>query len=987
MKPSNKAECVQTGSSVYISSRIALMGSVAGALLFASGAVFAQGTDGAGGAGGSGNAFAGGQASATGVGETGSGTGAIGGGGGGGGSGATGGAGGLGNEFGVAPGGAGGSTPGADGGNGSLGGDGGPGGGGGAHGYVGKIDNFNTPVTGGAGGRGGPSDFLDGGGGGGGGGGFGAVITGLSGVTGTVGIAATGGTGGIGGEAIGSPVGGNGGNGGSGLVLFAPTGTNHIVIDGSLTGGAGGAGGRVSSPSGNAGSAGNGGSALVLQSPVGATTVLINSSVTGGDGGAGGTGGIGTAGAGGSGGAGVRIGSGGDSVLDVASTISGGNGGVPSNAGASSGAGGAGIEGTDVTIRLLAGSIVSGGLSGDGLTRANAIVLTGGTNRLELHTGPALSGNVVANGFSTLAFTDGVSGVFDVSQIGGSAQFQGFSEIAKEGGMTLSLTGITIDTAAWTIDGGTLLVNGSIASSVLTTVNSGGTLGGAGTVGNTTVASGGILAPGNSIGTLTVAGDLLFASGSRFLIEADPDGTDSDRVVVTGTADIQGGTVVHVGPDGGFETQRRYTILTAGTRQGEFEDVESDFAYLIPELDYVGNQIDLTLVRRAAPVDPVNPIRFSDLAETANQTATADAAESLGSGNALFDAIEQLPIGAPPPAFDVLSGEAHASAKTALVEASTHLRNAANDRIRSAFGTVAAAPLPVMAYGDDGLDKMAGTSPAIEHAPTAWGHVFGSWGSTDGNGNAAELDRSTLGAVAGIDGMMGTWRIGVLAGYSRSSFDLDDRSSSGDADNYHLGIYGGTQWGAVGFRTGIAYTWSDIETQRTVAFPGFTDSLTADYDAGTFQAFGELGYTIETGAASFEPFINLAHVNVRTDGFTETGGAAALTTARSGTDTTFTTLGVRASADFAMGDATATARGMIGWRHAFGDITPLATHAFAGGNAFTVAGTPIAKDAAVLEAGLDFNITPTATLGLSYEGQIGSGSSVHGGRIGLNVRF
>lgn len=45
----------------------------------------------------------------------------------------------------------------------------------------------------------------------------------------------------------------------------------------------------------------------------------------------------------------------------------------------------------------------------------------------------------------------------------------------------------------------------------------------------------------------------------------------------------------------------------------------------------------------------------------------------------------------------------------------------------------------------------------------------------------------------------------------------------------------------------------------------------------------------------------------------------------------------------------------VSWRHAFGDTTPLATHVFAGSDAFTVAGVPIARDAAVIEAGLDFD--------------------------------
>lgn len=60
--------------------------------------------------------------------------------------------------------------------------------------------------------------------------------------------------------------------------------------------------------------------------------------------------------------------------------------------------------------------------------------------------------------------------------------------------------------------------------------------------------------------------------------------------------------------------------------------------------------------------------------------------------------------------------------------------------------------------------------------------------------------------------------------------------------------------------------YSHISTGRSVAFPGFVDSLTAGYSAGTFQAFGEAGYRIDKVTASFEPFANLAYVNLHTDG-------------------------------------------------------------------------------------------------------------------------
>src|SRR5690606_23751443 len=134
---------------------------------------------------------------------------------------------------------------------------------------------------------------------------------------------------------------------------------------------------------------------------------------------------------------------------------------------------------------------------------------------------------------------------------------------------------------------------------------------------------------------------------------------------------------------------------------------------------------------------------------------------------------------------DQLSGEIHASAQTALIEDSRFIRNAANDRTRAAFGDAGASVAPVLAYGP-GDTPMA---VAADHAGSVfWSQGFGSWGSTDSDGNAASLDRSTGGLLIGTDGVVGDWRIGLLAGYSQSSFDADDRTPSGDSDNYHLGI-------------------------------------------------------------------------------------------------------------------------------------------------------------------------------------------------------
>jgi len=571
------------------------------------------------------------------------------------------------------------------------------------------------------------------------------------------------------------------------------------------------------------------------------------------------------------------------------------------------------------------------------------------------------------------AFDQSFAGSYD-------GQLSGTGAFSVTGGGFVELTADNSGFAGSTqVVGSTLAINDMLGGSLM--VGNGGNLQGSGEIGSgsgstVTIASGGTLAPGNSIGTLNVNGDLTFQAGSRYEVEVAPGGTDSDRVAVTGTATLAG-SVAHIGVTGTYDQVSTYTILTAGAGiAGIFEGVTSDLAFLDPTLGYGANAVTLTLAR--------NDIGFADMGATANQRATAVGLDTLGSGNSLYDAIVQLDAATARSAFDQLSGEVHASVMTGLVEDSRHVRDAATTRILDAFGGVGSSRAPVAAYGPNGPV----TAPADSDLGMAvWSSAFGSWGSTDGDGNAAALDRSTGGLFIGADAMLNdTWRLGLLGGYSHSWFQVDDRASSASADNYHLGVYSGAQWDALAFRGGLAYTWHDIEANRSVGFTGFGDNLASGYNAGTFQAFGELGYGLEMEFARFEPFANLAHVSVRRDGFAEAGGAASLSAASAGIDTTFTTIGLRADTDILFGVTRGTLHGSVGWRHAFGDVAPDQTLSLVGSDAFTIAGVPVARDAAVIEAGLDLELTDHATLGISYNGQFGSGIQDHSfaARIGIS---
>jgi outer membrane autotransporter protein len=611
--------------------------------------------------------------------------------------------------------------------------------------------------------------------------------------------------------------------------------------------------------------------------------------------------------------------------------------------------------------------LVSGPISGPGaLTKQGVATLTltgnntysGGTTisagTLQIGNGGtsgSIVGDVTDNG--VLAFNRS-----DALTFGGV--ISGAGDLEQRGSGTLTLTG---NSAAFSgnasVLAGTLMVNGVLGGTL--DVLGGGRLAGIGTVGSTSIASGGTLAPGAPFGTLSVVGNIGFAPGSVFEVKTDPAGVIT-LLLATGTVTIGGGTVRVITQDSVYRTGARYTILTAaGGRTGEFDALVQSLPLIDMTLAYGPNSVFLDVARNSTTLCSLAPV-------TRNQCATSTTEASLGTDNPLVAAILSLPnLAAIQNALNLASGEIYASANGALLENSRFVREAVVNRVRQ-------------------TQDPAGT-PRTNRAE--WGHVFGSFGNRDGDGNAATIDTSIGGFFVGGDAVIADLlRLGMATGYSNSSFSVAERTSSGSSDEYPLAVYGGTQWRALGLRFGAAYTWHDIEVNRSILFPGFSDATQAEYGAQTVQAFGEAGYALTFGNLATEPFAQIAQVGLKTDAFDESGGAAALHLAKTSDEVTYATMGLHATQTFTgPSNWSATARGTLGWRRAFGDTLPLTTNAIGNSSTFLIEGVPIATDALVVDAGIDVSVADNVTLSLTYSGQVAHTAMDNGAWGNLTVRF
>ena len=577
------------------------------------------------------------------------------------------------------------------------------------------------------------------------------------------------------------------------------------------------------------------------------------------------------------------------------------------------------------------------------------------------------------------------AGVFDVDTQGYSSiwsnSISGIGDLTKRGDGILILSGQNTYQGPTNIVGGGLELQGSITSD--SHVSQTGQLSGSGSVGDVILAKGGKISPGsaifadNAVGTLTVNGSFIQTSGSTYIAGlAAANGTD--LISINGAAILGSNSSLELVRQGAGRgtAAGRYTLLTArdgviGTYDNWGGSLVTQTPFINFALDYDSTNVFLETSR--------SDVAFADIAVTHNQTATATALESQGEGSILYDHMLFLNKTEARQAYDQLSGEAYASIQSSLINNSAYTRTAVYNQLSRSFSKSSGIGETTIGY----LDQ-----------PNFWMHGLGEWTTQSGNDNTAKTRNSIGGFLTGIDAQVwDNWRFGLLAGYSYSKFRIHERMSSGKSDDYTIGSYAGTEMahnqGTFAFRSGAAYTWHNINMNRGIAFAGFEDKLAADYKAGTFQVFGELGYKHQTTEQfAIEPYANLAYVHLRADKFSEDGrNGATLNMYKSTMDTALASLGFRISADLNQGVIPVKARADIAWRHAFGDVTPTSKANFTGSDAFTINGMAIGRNTALISTGLDFQLEKNAVLGVTYQGQFGSGITQNGLNASLKIQF
>jgi uncharacterized protein with beta-barrel porin domain len=593
-------------------------------------------------------------------------------------------------------------------------------------------------------------------------------------------------------------------------------------------------------------------------------------------------------------------------------------------------------------------------------------------------------GTIDTNGFST-----------DIgSTIGGAGS------LTKLGLGTLGLSGANSYTGPTSITAGTLIVDGSIASSSLTSVNSGGTLSGTGTVGNLVVNDGGTFAPGTAgaQGAMTVAGNLAFSPGASYNVDL----TGPSSADVTGTATLAGTLNATFGP--GAYLRNRYHLLHADGGLGNTRFRASSVLGTPPNfsetLSYTPTDVllGLTAGLGASTFLPGNPQRVADALDTYFNTGGALPPNFVDvfrlGGSTLSNALASL------------SGEAATGAQQAAFQSMRQFLGLMLDPSGAARSDRVSVPTAVLAFAPERpplpepiahayASVLKGPEPAARAASespwTSWAASFGGRGRLAGNASGTgshDLSASVAGVAAGFGyRVMPETILGLGVAGGGTSWSLPQGLGTGRSDFFQTGLYAATRLGPayVSGAFGFANHWA--ATARLVNLGG---GLPGSFDGQSYGGRVEAGYHLAApvGVAPYAAVEAQGFVMPTYGEISPSDGFGLSYKGRTATDTRIE-LGARLAHAVVLEDAAMlTLRGRLAFAHDWvSDPTLAAGFLALPGARFVVAGATPTRNAALVSGGVELRPTSALTIGVTFDGEFAARSSVYAGKGILSYRW
>jgi len=471
----------------------------------------------------------------------------------------------------------------------------------------------------------------------------------------------------------------------------------------------------------------------------------------------------------------------------------------------------------------------------------------------------------------------------------------------------------------------------------------------------------GILAPGNSPGTIVIAGNYTEAG----TLQAELGGTTAgsyDQVRVGGTATIAPGATLAVQTYNGVQPARGDSYQVIADASGNALCSSGTFAHVTFDAD--GAAGSGAAVENAAVLFDVNTGRVIATGLNAAGSTYGQLASQIRQ-QSFVDALFANALIAP-------SQIDTATVPGTLVYTVVTSPAAAQSMADYYTPTVYSGMAGVAALGDDALARYALSGDRKAGQSTGKATFFA--GSLLQKGDAA--DESDLRRNDYYVGGEYAFNAGTAAGLIVSKSDGKVRSDLGrdDADGSTGIAYASKRLGDFVVSGTVGYGVMDHELDR----PTLLGTVSADADTKTLLGGLGVSYTgLRFGAVSVVPSAQLLYTRTKTEGFVETGASDALSNDGGVAKSFAGRLGAAVRWSTMLGGRAFGLEGTVAVDHAFSDELGGVDARFVGTPAFRyrIEYPENERTAAVVGAGIGYDITERSTLSIGGEVRLGDQSS------------
>ena len=210
--------------------------------------------------------------------------------------------------------------------------------------------------------------------------------------------------------------------------------------------------------------------------------------------------------------------------------------------------------------------------------------------------------------------------------------------------------------------------------------------------------------------------------------------------------------------------------------------------------------------------------------------------------------------------------------------------------------------------------------------------------------------------------------------------DFADSRDNADFRAMHIGLYDSLTWNQWYLDSMASYADLNYDTERFVDLT--SERLTGDLNGYELAAYVEGGYNWNLSRnLLLQPLASLQYTYLHLDSYTETGGLSALSYDDQTHESVKGSLGARLTQQlFESASGLRTGVQLRGrWVHEFGDNQASVDTSFASnpGAVFTIHDAAIARDSALLGAGLSTDITKRLRAYVDYDARLNSDETVH----------